>query len=60
VVDSLPEGLDVARTVGEDVQDATGGDAVGHEEQVLFRRVIRPVAVLIDHDLRPHPSGQRL
>ena len=57
VVGALAEGLDVARTVGEDAEDAAGGDAVSREEQVCLRRLVHPVDVLKDRDLRTHLGG---
>jgi len=43
----------VPRAVGQDVKDTAGRDAVGEVQEVLFCRLIDPVKVLIDHDLRP-------
>jgi hypothetical protein len=58
VVGPLPEGMDIGQAVGEEVQYPAGGDAVGGEEQVRFRRLIHPVGVLKDCDLRTHLSGK--
>jgi hypothetical protein len=57
VVGPLPEGMDIGRAVGEDAQHPIGGDAVGREQQVFLRRLIHPVGVLKDGDLRTHFSS---
>src|SRR4029450_2255784 len=57
MVSPVPEWLHVTRSVGEDAQDATGRDAVSHEQQVRFRRLVHPVSILKDGDLRTHLRG---
>ena len=57
MVGALPEGMDVARAVGENAHDATGRNAVSREQQVRFRRLIHPVGVLKDRNLWTHLRG---
>ena len=57
VVGPLPKGMHIAGAVGAEAQHAAGGDAVRHEAQKGFRRLVHPVEILKDDDLRPHLSG---
>ena len=57
VVSPLPEGMAVPRAIGQDVKDTAGRDAVGEGQEIFFCRLVDPVKVLVDHDLRLRLRG---
>ena len=57
VIAVLAEGMPVAGSVGEDVENPVCRNAVGGEEEAFLARLVDPVQVFMDQDLRSHGRG---